>query len=239
MSNYPAWVIYPTSDVCVRSGSGHKDERPALPNTDLCGPCHGRFPRILGDLVSYWRPLHDAIIRRPVRDYTKDRVTGGGDTDVAAQWNPAAQAVIAELTDWTQYLGRTINRECPTTWFTANKEADTGRIDIALAALARWHSRWLTHYPTLGPAWLADALTLRERAMKAVDSRAPTFKRVLIRGWMCSDEVEETEFGPIICGGQLVGLLRTDGEKPSTIVCSVNPNHTRLERKDWLDATAS
>ena len=234
---YPTWVVFENPRLCVRSGHGHREDREALPGTDLCGPCHGRFPRILGDLVRYWQPLHDAEIRRPTRDYSRDRVAGGGKADVAAQWNPAAKAVITELTDWVQYLCRTIARESPTAC-TAFEPAYAGRIDVAVAALARWHARWLTHYPTLGPSWLADALVLREKAMRAVDPQAPTFKRVRIRGRTCTDEIEETEWGPVICGGELVGLLRTDGERPSVIVCSVNPNHTRLERKDWIHAAS-
>lgn len=252
MSVYPDFVVPTQAEFCVRTGArwGHREIRATVPGTDLCGPCHGRFPRILGDLVRYWRPLHDAVARRPNRDYKQDRVDTSGVKDASASWNPAATTVIVDLEEWTRYVTRTILGECPapssrivnqdkdgTTWADyAHKISEDLPVDQQLATIAQWYSRWLTHYPTLGPSWLDDVITLRQKAMQAVDPGAPTFKRILIRGQVCANEVEETEWGPIICGAPLVGLLRTgDGLKPSEIVCSVNPGgHARLERKDWI-----
>jgi hypothetical protein len=67
-------------------------------------------------------------------------------------------------------------------------------VDVQLATLAKWYGRWISRYATLGPAWLADIMALRFRAMQAVDANAPTFKRVIIRGRICTDELAETEW---------------------------------------------
>lgn len=232
---YPEWVETSTPDLCARSGipTGHREERRPLPDTDLCGPCHGRFPRILGDLVRYWQPLHDAIIRKPPADYTRDRVDGTSPHDIGSTWNPAAQTAINLIADWTGFVIRTLANEHPG----GSPVAEATRTDIALAAIARWESRWLTHYPTLGASLLDDAIDLRAKAMRAVDPVTPAFKRVLIRGRHCTDTIQDTEWGPIECGGQLIGLLRTlDDQKPSVIVCGTDPTHTRLELKDWITA---
>lgn len=240
MSEYPAWVTATTLEVCARTGlaAGHRQERPTLPGTDLCGPCHARFPRILGDLVHYWQPLHDAVIRKPARDPMQDRVAGGTPNDVGSMWNPAAQATINLIADWTGFVIRTLANEHPG----GSPVQETTRTDIAIAAIARWEARWLTHHPDLGASLLDDAIDMRGKAMRAVDTAAPAFKRVILRGHHCADTVADTEWGPVECGGQLIGLIRPQentawqGQKPSVIVCGTDPTHTRLELKDWITA---
>lgn len=235
MNLYPSWVTSNNLTVCARTGTfgGHREERPVVPGTDLCGPCHGRFPRILGDLVRYWRPLHDAIVRKPTQDYARDRVQSSDRPQPGAGYNPAADTTIAAIADWTRYITRTLERESP-----GPTPVDEGTpVDVALAAIATWHARWLTHYPLLGPAWLDDVIRMRGQAMQAVDPGAPAFKRVMLRGRYCADVVDETQWGDIVCGGQLVGLLRPGDEaRPSAIICSTDPTHTRLELKDWIHA---
>lgn len=236
MSSYPSWVVLNLLTVCARSGTpaGHREERPVVPGTDLCGPCHGRFPRVVGDLVHYWNPLHDAIVRKPTQDYARDRVSTSERPQLGAGYNPAADATIKQITDWTWYVVRILQRENLTENIVVTDEQ---RVDVVLAAIATWYSRWLTHYPTLGPAWLDDVISLRTHAMQAVDPGAPAFKRVMLRGRYCTDITAETEWGDMVCGGQLVGLLRPGNEaRPSVIICSADPTHTRLELRDWIHA---
>jgi hypothetical protein len=184
---------------------------------------------VLADLVHYWKPLHQAVVRRPQRDYRQDRVPSSEPRDAGSLWNPAATAAIVAVTDWSAYLVRTLWREAP---FEPAID-ETTPTDIALATMARWHSRWFTHYPTLGPAWLNDALQLRTFAMKAMD--APGVKRIELRGQFCQQVLTETEYGEIRCRGQLVGILYSpDDERPSQIVCTANPNHPRLYSKEWI-----
>jgi hypothetical protein len=235
MSDYPSFIIPNHLKFCARSGrrGGHVDARPVVPGTDLCRPCHERFAGILGDIIELWRTLGESIVRRPGTNYMRDRVDSSGGGDAGNLWNPSAARALVEVTDWTSYLVRTIYREHPGT---PSLEKDA-RTDIALATIARWYSHWFTSYPTIGPAVLEDAITYRQAVMQAVD--APAYKRVEIRGHYCQEVLEETDFGPVVCLGQLVGILRPgDTTKPSTIVCSLNPGHPRLDRKDWILAHA-
>lgn len=244
LATYPSFVIPNHVDVCARSGRrhAHASENPTRPGTDLCGQCHQRFPMIVHDLVEYWKPLQVAHVRRPT---SKDRSTfqrnaGGGEVrDVSALWNPAAAFAIAELTDWTRFLMRTVLRDRA---FFGNEvlgfvDDHSTPIDVALAQLATHHARWLTEYPTLGPSLVDDVIRLRMLTMKALDQ--PPVRRVNMRGMFCTDVVEATDYGDVVCGAQMAGILPTDtawsaDAGPALIVCSANPSHSRIEARDWI-----
>lgn len=246
LATYPEWVIPNSLDVCARSELrwAHSSQNPTVPGTDLCGSCHAKFPRLLGDLVAYWPLLQEAHVKRPARsrDYTAfQRNAGGGGTpnDAGALWNPAAGVAIAELVDWTRFLMRTILRDRrfyghEILGFT---DATSTPIDIALAQVALHHGRWMTSYPSLGPSLIGDAIRLRLLAMKALDQ--PSVRRVNMTHMFCDDVVESTEYGDITCGGQMAGIIPADGAwaietGPALILCSANPAHTRIEARDWI-----
>lgn len=243
LATYPDWVIPNHLEVCARSGSRpgwHAEERPVKPGTDLCGPCHARFPRILGDLSGYWPDLTAAVVKLPARNYSKDRVKGGSSADVGALWNPAAQVTATELEEWTRYLMRTVLRERR---FYDNEPLgftdDRIPTRLALAQLALHHARWLTHYPTIGPSLVDDAIRLRSRAMAALDQ--PAQRRVNMTGMYCQQIIAETDYTTEICGAQMAGIIPIGDDSdqtgiPAVIVCGANPTHptSRLERKDWI-----
>lgn len=244
LATYPRWVIPNHLEVCVRTGrrGAHASENPVRPGTDLCAPCHARFPRIVQDLVELWRPLQAAHLRRPTsKDRTNfQRNAGGGEIrDVSAAWNPAAAYAIAEVTEYTRRLMRTVlhDRRFYDHEVLGFLDDHSTPIDVALAQLALHHARWLTEYPTNGPAWLGEALHLREITRRALD--APPQRFITIRGKYCDEVLEEIGIGEVKCYAQMVAVIPADAgwtidAGPATIMCSANPGHARIESHDWI-----
>jgi hypothetical protein len=229
---YPAWVIPADADVCAATGArhGHQDARPAQKGSDLCIACHRRFPKLLLDLSSYPAVLTDAITARRGTRYDNPRVQSSP-ADTAPTYNGLADVARTDLADWAGYLVRTIRSEGP--------HRDMLRQNMlpgeSLLAMSRWHAGWLSHYPGLGPSWLADADRLLRQCGGALDAHAPRFRRVIIREGVCMQEVEDTDLGPIICGAPLVGLIPPGGGKrPAEIVCTADPTHQRIPIEDWI-----
>lgn len=249
--NYPTW-IHPADVLhCQAPGCSHiptktktalavADEptpRFAVRGTNLCNWHHAQLPRVLGDLAGLVHTLEQAAYARTkTRDqYARTADTGGVHgsgpvQDVGASWNPHAAAVLAEVTDWTGYLTRIINREHPTDWLNEHRPpADR------LAIIARFLAAWWSHYPDVGNYILADALQHRRYAIAAQD--APLVRRLTLSGSSCAHLVEiDPVHGPLLCGAALYGIIRADDTRPSQILCSTNPNHPQLDRADWLDA---
>lgn len=247
MSEYPAWTRPTVRTTCARSGRGQHPVRPVLTNTDLCGPCHGQFPRILQNIINAWPDVQDSVMRRPAREYTGMPGGSGGTKDASTYWNPAATMVLADVTDWYGFLARTIASERPAPHarpfigpITADqhRRAETGRavftwsLDgteeprLGLAAIIRWHHRWLTHHPALGAALLDDAHRFQWAIGKALDPAAEQVTRITLDGHLCQIAVEQTTYGDRLCEGQLVGIIRpADHDKPSAIMCTINPGH--------------
>ncbi|WP_353809137.1 hypothetical protein [Agromyces sp. SYSU T00194] len=248
LPTYPEWIVPTLAEECTGFPSeGPRLRHPAhprvtIPGTDLCGPCHKRFPGVLGDLARFWKPLQEAHIRMPTKNYAADRVSGGGRVDVGALWNPHARTALVAIEEWTRYLIRTVLRERrffddEPLGFTVDEHLEDTRtpVPLALAMLATHHARWLSSYPRLGPAWLDDATHLRTLAMRALDR--PSVRRVNMTGMFCEEVVQDLEYGQEICGAQMAGIIHDDPtDGPAVIICSHNPAHqtSRLERKDWL-----
>lgn len=261
---YPGWVVFNGLLHCAAPGCAARnpfagDDNPAASSprfaatpTDLCNWHHAQFPRVLGDLVRLWGLLDSSVVRRPAVQ-RNDRVQSSTVGDVSSLWNPAVSAVLAEFDDWTRFLVRTILRERPvpdqyfatdedghtTTTYRHGLNADTPPRQ-ALAGIARWHARWLTGYPTLGPALLQDALAHRRAAIRALDTQPVV--RVHLKGpsVRCAHVIQDSPWGEILCEAPLVGVLRDqDDPKPSTILCTANPAHPQLARDDWMDAATN
>lgn len=115
---------------------------------------------------------------------------------------------------------------------------ESGNVAVVLAALALHHSTWLSHYPTLAPAWLADARA-HVRAAEAALHTQP-LRRRQIAGHVCQQEVGQFLDGtPAICAAPLAVVFTEPGDdRPSTILCTENPAHPQLQRADWLDLAA-
>lgn len=256
MSEYPTWVIFNGTQLCVAPGCGRRatdpEDAPVTPRlaavpTDLCKWHHDQFPAILKDLVSLWDSLDSSVIKAPVSG-RGDKVASSGIADVASLWNPSVSAVLAELDDWTRFLVRTINRDrpLPTPYFAVDRagtailhESSHGLQDrkprTALAMIARWHARWLSGYPSLGPSLLEDALRHRRAAGRAL--KASPVVRIHLKGdARCQHVIEENRWGVIVCDAPLVGILRDPSSSaPSEIVCSSNPSHEQISRAEWMD----
>lgn len=259
MSEYPAFTMAATRRVCARTGRKHV-ERAVLTGTDLCGPCHGLFRRVLVEIIEVWPALLESVMRRPARVYSDMPGGGGEQKDASSYWNPAATMVIADLTDWYGYLARTIRKSRPTpadrvrdvapiigpptqavAWSskqvierTVSSWALDGTEDVrlGLAAIVRWHHRWLTHYPGVGEVFLDDALRFQWAIARALET-IPV-QRYTITGAYCQHVMEETPLGPRLCEGQMVGTLRQDhDDKPSEILCSNHPDH-EIPQRDWI-----
>lgn len=263
MSDYPDWTSFNGTLRCVAPGcrgrAADPDEleenvipRFASAPSDLCKWHHDQFPRVLDDLVVMWGTLEASVIRAPSKG-GNDRVSSSALADVSSLWNPAVSAVLAELDDWTRFLIRTVvhERPLPHWYFTVDgkgvallhtfshglsEETDPR---TGLAGIARWHARWLTGYPTLGPALLEDALRHRRAGLRALDTRPVV--RIRLKGdARCQHVIEENRWGQIVCEAPLVGIVREVGSStPSAILCTANPAHAQLSRDQWMDyATA-
>lgn len=246
MTDYPSFITPSTTEYCVAAGCAFErapyvtaksvgvgnapTPRLAVPATDLCNWHHAQFPRVLADLVNLYPDLVGAVyVRTSVKD-ANERVSGGGGvTDVGASWNPHAATVLAELTDWTSYLVRMLNREHPSR-VPLREDAD---VRNNLQAIARWYAGWWSRYPFVGPYILADALQHRKLGMGAMN--AMPVRRVTLSNGRCEFFVEDDPiYGPIICGAPLYGIVRAeDHPSPSEVVCSTNPRHTQLARERW------
>ncbi len=244
LATYPDYVIPEHRTICARTGrrGSHDSENPVVPGTDLCGPCHKRFPLILGDLVGYWQALRTAHIRRPI---SKDRSTftrnagGGGARDIGALWNPTAAIAIAELEHWTRALQRRIltERRFYSHEILGFTNTTHDAIDIALAQLALHHARWLTEFPTVGPALINDAIQLRALAIRALDQ--PAFRTIRMRNLDCQHTIWEADYGEERCLAPMLGIIPADGAwhadtGPARIICAANPNHPEIPVHEWL-----
>lgn len=217
-----------------------------IPGTDLCGPCHGRFPRVLADIVDAWPTLRDSVVKKPTQQY-KERVQTSGVADASSMWNPAVTLVMVDVEDWTAFLARTIIYEHPLPAAKEHARHHAGRhepspfaIDpdgstpLTLAVIARWHYRWLSHHPSLGASLLSDAEMYRDAASRALQMDA--VKPARIKDAYCQREVSDTPFGPILCMGQLVAIMSEDGS-PSKIICTNHPDH-EVARSEWIHLDA-
>jgi hypothetical protein len=232
MNEYPAWVQPATRKYCARSGRHGHPERPVLPGTDLCGPCHASFPRMLRNIVEDWSALLGSVARRPGRVYSDAPAGGGEHSDAGTYWNPAATIAINDVVDWHTFVLGTIRRERSDVPLHGLGFIDDTDVRAGLAVAARWHTRWLTHYPGLGPSLVDDARRLSNQVRMAMES--VVVQRVYLDGHHCSEVVRETEYGPIVCAGQLVAVLQPDGsDRPSKILCTTNPRHT-IPVEEWI-----
>ncbi|TFC30096.1 hypothetical protein E3O55_08400 [Cryobacterium sp. MDB1-18-2] len=215
---------------------------------------------MLSDLINVWPELLESVMRRPARVYTDMPGGGGGDKDASSFWNPAATMVIADVTDWYGLVGRTIAKERPTpadlvapvapfigpltlAKSTAREQMQsrtvfTWAIDgsedvrLGLAAVVRWHHRWLSHYPGMGVSLLEDALRFEWAISRAMQTMP--VQRYMMPGALCQVVMEETELGVRLCEGQMVGIKRRpDDDDPSELLCSNHPEHA-IPRRDWI-----
>ena len=258
MTEYPAFINPTTRKWCARSGRYHV-QRQVLAGTDLCGPCHALFKRVLQDLVDSWPLLLESEIRRPARVYSDEpRAPSVTPKDASSRWNPAATLTIADITDWYGFLARTIMKERPApasstprvivgpltkaatdhaermTVRTVSAWAITGNeeIRLGLAAIRHWHARWLSHHPAIGAHVLDEALKYQWAVNKALETLP--VRRFHLAGFLCKHVMEETPLGIRYCEGQLVGVLRHEAdEKPSAIMCSTHPDHA-IPPEQWI-----
>ena len=239
MNLYPTWVIPTGATTCLayqhegpRGARRVLCEQPVPVGSDLCEAHIRRFGRLLTDLAIEVGALENGLLRKAKRAPAESTARSAGPRDVGGLWNPHVAAVLYELRDWTGYLNRTVMRLSPDPdpW---NRLDITRSVPDSLLALARDHHRWLAGWPTVGPDLLADALDLRAAAIRALNSAY--VRRVGIRDHFCGHVVEETDFGPLVCMGQLVGVIHDpDDPKPSVILCETNPAHKQLDRTHWM-----
>ncbi|NQX36276.1 hypothetical protein [Herbiconiux sp. VKM Ac-2851] len=213
---------------------GHKFDRPVRPGTDLCEECIARFPSVLADLARYWPAVVGAIVKSPSGG-GQQKVQTSGVRDVSALWNPAATLVRAELGDWVSFMVRTVYRDRPEPEWIDRTLGRVPSADVALnlAVLAKYHSRWLASYPRLGAALFADALQHRSAAIRCL--QVTPMRRIQLDA-VCTVEVANTQWGPIVCEGQLVAVFPHDSDdiRPSQILCTTHPDH-RVPTGEWID----
>lgn len=232
MSTYPQWTKPTLSTNCVRRGINNHPDRPTVPGTDLCGPCHTTFTRTLADILEWWPALQRAVMKRPDNDNVgMPSGSGGTKPDLGSYWNPAATLVIADITDWAGFLHRTIIRERGDLNWTGWAYEDGEDPRITLATIVKWHARWLTHHPALGAALAADAQRLHYGMQKALDSK-PMQRRTL-EGHTCRKVVSADDNWTQYCEGQLYSVLDPDGGRESRVLCGNHPDHIVLPH-EWI-----
>lgn len=247
MHAYPAHITPNDTTYCVANGCSTAASaqlegwalavgnvaRFAVKGSDLCLWHEGQLARVLRELAVDLRTVRSAVLRG-----------GGGDdsakgrsssvSDVSAMWNPAASAVAFDLDDWTGFLVRTVLNERPVAEGQSHGAIADADAPVALAALSQFHASWLARYPDLGPSILSDALAHRRAVVKATGSMSVQRVTTPLR---CQEVIRETDAGPVLCEGVMVGVLRNrDDSRPSTILCSINPNHKQLSRAEWMEA---
>lgn len=261
MSDYPDWV-HPTTNLhcqapgCTvdpRSPQGNRltllgkenSAKWAVEGTDLCVAHHARFPRVLMDLASLWASLENGLVRRG----GGERNTGvqtSGIADLSQLWNPYVTEVMHELRDWVAFLGRTVVREhvLPSTYIHKDEHGTStttytrwedfaGSPRMALAVLAKHEAHWLSAYPGLGPSVLDDAITLRGKAMRALDH--DPVRRVGLKASFCGFVLEDVELGQVQCLAPMVGIL-SDDNRPNTVMCSQHPlEHQQFTKDQWME----
>jgi len=104
----PGCRINPTSDTALAAAIlGAPLARHAVPGTDLCNWHQAQIPRILNDLVRLWPDLEAALYRK-TGGSQNDRVQTSGIVDISQSWNPAVSEIMADVTEWTTRLARTV-----------------------------------------------------------------------------------------------------------------------------------
>jgi hypothetical protein len=233
MSVYPGWVAPTTTVYCVRESVPRKHpRRPVVAGTDLCGPCHVAFVQNLTQIVDMWGNLQSAILRSTSGGDLSGVRAGGGHTDTTTSlWNPAATMVLRDITDWAGFLHRTIITERGDLDWSRWEYTETEDPRTTLATIVKWHCRWLSHHPALGASVAADAALYVFSIHRALQTTPVT--RITLTGHHCQEVMRDTEFGPILCEGQLVGVLREAiDERPSAIMCANNPAH-EIPASEW------
>jgi hypothetical protein len=234
MSVYPSYVNPTPTRWCVRESEKRKHPpRPTVPGTDLCGPCHQGFVRNLMTIVEMWGSLQAAILRSTSGgDASGVRASSGPTDTTSSLWNPAATLVRRDITDWAGFLHRTIAAERGDLDWSSWEYAEDEDPRTTLATVIRWHARWLSHHPALGFDVVDDAARFVFGVHRALQSTPVT--RITLAGHRCQEVMRETSYGPILCEGQLVGVLREAADdRPSEILCSNNPTH-RIPASEWV-----
>lgn len=212
----------------------HAGPRLVVPGSDLCTWHEQQLSALLSELSVALGIVRDAVLVTP-----SGATDGGGrvDTstvrDVGALWNPAAARVVDEIEDFAGYLVRRVLAEYQLTAGERHTLTPTTDARVALAAVARHYGVWFARYPTIGP----DVLRLT-RAHLSASTRAlgmDPVRRVHLTA-RCSTTITDTELGPQLCEGPLVGVIRpNDTSSPSVILCTVNPAHEQIPRSQWLE----
>lgn len=255
MSKYPPGTEPTTDPYCQALGCATKSTalaareigpvmpRRAIQGTDLCSYHHEQFRRLLGDLVVILGDLQDkAYAKTKTGDAASDRNSAGA-KDYGFSWNVKAVEVIAEVTEWVEYLVDIVTKYKPVpaplirpevkhtaewvdgvrvlrwSWrtvvvpYTHGLERAKG-VRLQLAILWQHHADWLSWYPTVGRSLLVDAFTHWHAGRAAMLSGS--VKVLRLQNAKCQEIVGESDLGPLVCGAPLYATLqpRDADDKP-------------------------
>ena len=242
MHAYPAWV-HPNGTILCTAPGCHINTDPeydhvvvprhAIVGSDLCTWHENQLARLLTDLATVLRDVRNAVLK-PAPALAVDGGRSSTVSDVSTRWNPAASAIAYEIDDWAGFLVRTVVRERMLPDGQSHGLTVGTDASVALMALGRWHASWLARYPTLGPDILRSALEHRRATVRALNTTP--VHRVTLQA-RCGYVIADTDLGPVLCEGRMVGILRAPSDRtPSAVVCSTNPHHPQLERARWMEA---
>jgi hypothetical protein len=262
--NYPNWESVDTANECiVPTCTRPRVGRIRIGRTDLCAQHHEQFPRVLADLAGLWPDLERALYRRS-SGTTNSKVQSSKLVDLSSSWNPHVSQTMHDLTDWTNFLVRTVLREVPeppsetriwprTRTVVApdgTRVAETYNhiqtIDyhhtitedtptsVALAVASKHYAYDLSRIPFLGGFLLADAIQHRRLALAAIQS-VPVMV-VGYAGLVCGEALDEEDgLHNLYCNSPLVVMLDHTGN-PGLLVCQRQPRkHVSYEPSEWTN----
>jgi hypothetical protein len=106
---------------------------------------------------------------------------------------------------------------------------------LQLSVIAQHYAHWLSSYPGVGPALLADVYEHAYAVKKAIT--APTVRRVRFGAATCGTTVVDTELGEISCMAPMVAVFPLeDDDRPSVMMCTVHPKtHTQFTKEQFME----
>jgi len=236
----PGCRINPTADAALVARMVGEDApaRHAVQGTDLCNWHQAQFPRILKDLVTLWPDLEAALYKRASSD-SNERVQSSGVVDLSQSWNPAASEIMADITEWTAMLVRTVlaGFQLPEDAAETKQRNSIKTNEDGSAVVLGWtetrttvhaHAAALTkdagtrlrlsilarHYArwlTSYPGIGPDALASAHEHRYAAGKAIDSapVRRVRLGSATCGHIVEDPELGPVSCMAPMVAVFPT------------------------------
>lgn len=215
---YPALCIFHTEEPAR-----------AVKHTHLCEACTEGMRQSLDDIARRWPDLEEALGASGGAS-NSERVSGTGDlfpplpinTNVSEVMGKARALVWSTVGQLVQDLP---DQRMP-------RDHGTG---VLADWLSRWHVGYLASHPSVDHlVSVCNELVAAADESRRMVYRANTYE-LEMRDAHCHQFTEDATGGRVRCAGQVVGVLRPDGQK--VVQCDVDPRHF-VPADQWFQAQA-